>query len=460
MYIELCTKYKFAQRLEYLMNAVIDGKGFSQLKYIDGAEGFSGDGEYAQEEEAPAVEEFEDANNATDLEAKPSFNLSGEHTLEGKDTTTNLVEGDIHQGKMTQPLPNLTQQAIPQHPIYRFTEITRNLDSQGETMPTKESIQEQPKETNVKYGKQVAIDDDIIDFSDEEVIPEVSARSSTLQGDDGSDEKKRGSPETRHDPEELIDYGDEEETSTGMHSADAIFNDSKPEQSLTEGFAPTRGDSQEDQVQHNQSFDEADDLDHIVDYDGEDFQGGGTHQEYEDEIVEDDTALDLVADTAQIGHSEVKSVAEPKHHPAQALTSDIDFGYDLGVEVGDVAKAASIDSPHTATHKDHRTLDIAGFNTNDKTGVRNGQGTQTQQNFHSLKTSQDHIGLDNDAEDFLLDSDDEITIPDQTKPVPKSAMTPPSLKRLRDSHDEGNMPSATSPGGSCPDPIVSFALLC
>ena len=440
------------------MNAVIDGKGFSQLKYIDGAEGFNGDGEYAQEEEAPAVEDSKDANNATALEAGPSFNFSGEHTLEGNDSITDQVQSDIHQEKNTQPLPTLTQTSL-QHSSYRSTEITGKLISQGDITPTKESTKEQPKETNTKHEDQIRIEDDIIDFSDEEAVPEVSARSSTLQGDDRPDERKRDSPGSRHDPEELIDYGDEEEPNTGIDSANAIFNDSNPEQVLNEGFAHTTRVSQEDQVQNNQSLDEEDDLDHIVDYGGEEFQGGGTYQEYEDGVLEDETTLDLVADTAQVEDSEqVKSVAVSKHHPTQALTSDIDFGDDLEEEVGDVAKAATTDNPHTAPQKDNRTVDLAGFHASAMTGAHNGQSTQTEKTPYSPNTAQDHVGLNDDTEDFLIDSDDEITLPDQIEPVPKSAVTPPSLKRLRDSHDEGNVPSATSPGGSYTDPVLKCAL--
>ena len=457
MYIELCTKYKTAQRLEYLMNAVIDGKGFSQLKYIDGAEGFNGDGEYAQEDEASAIEDSEGANNATALEAGQSFNFSGKHTLEGNDSVTDRLESEIHQEKITQPLPNLTETSL-QHSSDRSTEITGKMISQGDITPTKESTKKQPEEINTKHEDHIRIEDDMIDFSDEEVIPEVSARSSTLQGDDRLDERKRDSPGSRHDPEELIDYGDEEEPNTGIDSADAIFNDSNSEQreqGLNEGFTHTTRVSHEDQVQHNQSLDEEDDLDHIVDYGGEEFQGGSTYQEYEDGALEEETTLDLVADTAQAGDSEqVKSVATPKHNPTQALTSDIDFGDDLEEEVRDVAKAATIDISHTAPRKDNHTVDLAGFNANAMTGARNGQGTQTEQKTYSIKTSQDHTGLNDDTEDFLIDSDDEITLPDQIEPVPKFAVTPPSLKRLRDSHDEGNVPSATSPGGSYTDPMV------
>ena len=455
MYIELCTKYKFAQRLEYLMNAVIEGKGFSKLRYIDGAEGFGGDGEYAQENEAAAVEDSEDANNATDSGAAPSFSFSEEHTVEGKASNTDQVEGDTHQEKPTQPFPNMTPQPSPQHPAYRSTKITSTSDSQGERTPRRDSTQEQSKEINTKYADQVPAEDDIIDFSDEEVIPEVSARSSTLQGDDGFDENKRDSPENRHDAEELIDYGDGEELSTEMHSADPLFHNSNPEQSLNEGVAHITGDSQEDKVPHKQSLDEVDDLDHIVDYGGEDFQGGGTYQEYGDGILEDETALDLVNDTAQTGDSEqVKSVTETKQHPAQTLNYDIDFGDDLEEEVGDVAEAVTLGSPHTAPHKDNHTVDLVDFNVKDNIGALNGQGTQREKNSHTLKTSQDHKGLNNDAEDFLLDSDDEITFSDQIKPVPKSATTPPSLKRLRDSREEEIVPRSTSPGGSHADPTI------
>lgn len=467
MFIELYIKYKFTHRLEYLMTAVIEGKGFSQLKFLDGPESFSGDGEYVPDNENAAVGESDNANNdTTDLGADRAFNISVEKTLQGKGSDTEQVEGSVH-GKMTpQRLDDVTAKPRAGVSAHFPVEAVTSGASQRESTPAQHPAQEVPAQTDAKLRGQAAIDDDdIIDYSDDEAVPEFSARSSTLQGD-GLDEKTRDLPEAGHDPEDFSDYGAGGKTSTEVRSWEAVMGNSSQGQNLVEGLRATYKDyeDQEERSQSNPHNEEVDDLDHIVDYDEEDFERKNASQnEHENESQIDQAAADTGADAARTGDTRpLTSLANTNYdaHLSHTLTSDIDFGDDLENDSGDVAEDGATLGPEAISLKGTSfSNDDVSRNVEKTAGTGHEvHGNRLKQGIHPSTGSENHRSLENDPDEIVYDTDDEITIPDDVEPTPNSAVSPPSLKRLHSSHDEENVPNGTSPGKHQASSICSVVL--
>jgi hypothetical protein len=196
-YINLTSTSRFARRLEYLINAVAEEKGLSQIQSFEVAEA---DQQYDPEEE-PGLG-LEDDTNLSEL---PETSQVG--FLERNGRGEDLPAGNDPQGNpLLQPGPSQAFEPLDftkhdedqgkdnsaaQPDVDSNKEGVTNIDSAGSKVaPTGEAVaassppfttnEEQTQvldETTVDYG-------DIVDYEDDEGLAHAtSSRSSTLQGD-------------------------------------------------------------------------------------------------------------------------------------------------------------------------------------------------------------------------------------------------------------------------------------
>ena len=396
------------------MNAVVDGKGLSQLEFLNGSEDVSGGDEYAREDENVVEDGSDETNSTTNLENEHSFSIDNEQQLNRINIIEQAETSLSHKGS-SEP----TNNADTNHAANSVAETLSKNVTQASHSPSTQEEHPSPgvldESRTLSPIHAIVDDDDIIDYSDEEPAPGRSAGSSTVKGDglkgDSSDSIPAG-----HALEDTIDYNAGEELE--KHSRDFTTNSQSYGQVVaadTDEIVDTQYDEQEIYELNHADLVEAEDFGEIIiDDDAAQTQdittSGSLFNEKRHGPSEDHRAFEDVADEAnQDDHHPAKSAANTHldgdaDHPN---SSDITFEDDLDY----VSEDAITDKSSNHTSK-----------------------AREADNPPSPLEDIDQITYEDD--------DDEITIPDQLDP-PKPTSSPPALKRYR---EDETLPNGTSSG--------------
>ena len=234
--MHLTTKASFSHRFEFLLNAIVEGKGLSQLRSSEG-------GEEIQQPELDEVQDHESGEAlpqddvARDVEAEVAEH---EEILESEDTHDN-----VHLQSELPPLTEPSQDAATA--TQDFAPPNNIVDTPGKETNGAEAYSE-IKETQ---GNEDYKEEYIIKESQEEENHEEESINEAIQTNEGapipsasslSGERLAQKPvEATVDEEDTIDYEDEEElshgTSTGSSTlqGDVFDTNADNDQAETEG---------------------------------------------------------------------------------------------------------------------------------------------------------------------------------------------------------------------------------
>ena len=446
LYLELYTNYKVLHRLDYLMNAVVDGKGLSQLEFLNDSEDTSGGDEHAREDEPVAENDLDEPNSTTNLEDEHSLRINNEQLLNtsniiGQAETTSLDKGSSEPTNSDADAIHAAYKAVDP-PSKAMTQVSHSTSTQEE-----QSSAGMPNGSHTPSPIHAVIDDDdIIDYSDEEAAPECSAGSSTVKGDglkgDSSDSIPVG-----HALEDTIDYDAGEESE--KHLTDSTANSPYHAQILAadnDKIIGTSYDEHENYGLNRADLVEVEDFEEIIDDDVAQtqdihsglFLDGKRHGPSGDHLAFEDFAAD--------------KASQDDHHPANSgtnphLDNDADHRSSSGVTFEDDLDYVSEDTithdPGVIPHRNAGNVDHLGLNSGATDGKYNGPRTE---NFsqHAYKAQEADIqeSLIEDIDQITYEDDDEITIPDQLD-LPKPTSSPPVLKRYR---EDETLPNGTLSG--------------
>ena len=396
------------------MNAVVDGKGLSQLEFLNGSEDVSGGDEYAREDENVLEDGLDETNSTTNLENEHSFSIDNEQPLNTSDIIEQAETPLLHKGS-SEP----TNNADTNHAAQSAAEtLSKDLTQASHSPSTQEehSSPGVPDESRTLSPIHAIVDDDdIIDYSDEEPAPGRSAGSSTVKGDglkgDSSDSIPVG-----HALEDTIDHNAGEEL--GKHLRDSTTNS----QSYTQVIGTDTDEIVDTQYDEHEIYE----LNHADLVDAEDFG----------EIIIDDDA----SQTQDITTSG-SLLDEKLHGPSEDHLAFEDIPDEANQDDDHPAKSAA--NTHLDDDADHPTSSGVTFE-DDLDYVSEDDITDKSSN-HTSKAREADIppSPPEDIDQITYeDDDDEITIPDQLDP-PKPTSSPPALKRYR---EDETLPNGTSSG--------------
>ncbi|KAL8793152.1 MAG: hypothetical protein Q9195_004264 [Heterodermia aff. obscurata] len=436
LYLELYTNYKVLHRLDYLMNAVVDGKGLSQLEFLNESEDISGGNEYAQEDEIVAKDGLDETNSATNLENEHSFSIDNEKLPNtsnsiGQAETTSLEEGSSERTNDADA--NHTASTAAHRPFKAETQVSHSTSTQEE-----HSSPAVPDENHILSPIHAVLDDDdIIDYSDEEAAPERSAGSSTIKGDGLKGDNSDSMPVDKA-LEDTTGYDGGEEL--GKYPTDSTANSPSHAQVLatdTDEIIDTLDDEHESYELNPIDFVETEDFEEIIGDDAAQIQdvlnpgpflNGRRHGPSKDDLASED-----VADKAN--HDPPKSVANTHldNDADHQNNSDNIFEDDLGyVSEDTITHDPGVDPHQTAGNVDRHEL-VSDDIDSRIDGARSDMPSQ-----HSYKAQEaDKESLVEDIDQITYEDDDEITISDQLD-LPKPTSGPPALKRYREDETLAN----------------------
>lgn len=392
------------------MNAVVNGKGLSQLEFLNESEDVSGGDEHAREDGNVVEDGLDEAKSTTNLENELPFSIDHEQPA----NTSNII-GQAETPSLDKGSSEPTNDADANHAANTDAEPPFKAIAQvSHSTSTQEEYSSPGVETHTLSPIRAVIDDDdIIDYSDEEAAPERSAGSSTVKGDglkgDSSDSIPVGDA-----LEDTIDYDPGEEL--GKYLIDSTTNSPSHAQVLaadTDEIVGPLYDEHESYEPNHADLVEAEDFEEVIDDDTaqtQDIINSGSFLDGKRHgPSEDDLAFEDVADKAnQDDHHPANSVAnthldnEADHLNSSEITFEDDLDY--------VAEDATTDKLSKHTYK-----------------------AQEADNEEILIEEIDQI---------TYEDDDEITIPDQLDP-PKPTSSPPALKRYR---EDETLPNGASSG--------------
>ena len=439
LYLELYTNYKVLHRLDYLVNAVVDGKGLSQLEFLNDSEDINGGDEYAGEDDIVAEDVLDETTSTANLENENEQLPNTSNTI-GQAETTSLDK------ESSEPIND----ADANHAAYTavnprskaMTQVSHSTSTQGEHLSP-----DVPDESHTLSPIQAVIDDDdIIDYSDEEAAPERPAGSSTVKGDGLKGDSNYSIP-VGHALEDTIDYDAGEEL--GKDLGDSTTNSPSRAQVLAPGtdeIVGTPYDEPESYELNQPDLLEAEDFEEIIDDDAAQtqdiinsgsFLDGKRHGQ-----SEDDLAFEHVADNADQGdHHPPKSVANTH------LDNDADHPSSSGITFEDNLDYVSEDTithdPGVIPHRTDGNVDHLELNSGDTNANYSGELVDKfSPHTYKAQDADNQEGLIDDIDQITYEDDDEITIPDQLDP-PKPTNSPPALKRH---HEDETLPNGTSSG--------------
>lgn len=421
------------------MAAVIDGKGLSQLEFLNDSENLSGDDDDAQENEPVADDELDDTNSKANAVGENTFGVDDEDP--GPDDSTSYK--DEHHSSdeaIFKPADSIVANTA--------TSSVANLPSEANVRQrlsndsTQEERNNSPQEFNGSkigtHGPAVVDndDDDIIDYSDEEAAPERSSGSSTVRGD--RQEEESGDPPNIG---QLLDSDISNDDLTQEHppridSTGASMDHPPQAQGLKADIEEVNGTA--DEEQEDPSFDpadlvEADDPEDVPDHEGRSenarFAGSIPHENID--TLEEDAASEVAAEVQKgIGKSAKSTANQIVVESAHRLpTSEIAFEDDLDyIYEDDTVHDPDITFTPSANDVEH--LRLHSSEANGHTSVAQDDDGSGKHIYKKLESS-DQQTLVDDGDEITYDDDDEITIPDEENPVPKPASNSPNLKRPR-----------------------------
>ena len=427
------------------MNAVVDGKGLSQLEFLNDSEDTSGGDEHAREDELVAENGLDEPNSTTDLEDEHSLRIDNEQlpntrNIIGQAEITSLDKGSSEPTNSDADAIHAAYTATDP-PSKAMTQVSHSTSTHEE-----QSSAGMPVESHTPSPIHAVIDeDDIIDYSDEEAAHEYSADSSTVKGDclkrDSSDSIPVG-----HALEDTIEYDAGEES--GKHLTDSTENSPHHAQILaadTDKIVGTSYDEHESYELNHADLVEVEDFEEIIDDDAAQtqdinpgsFLDGNRHGPSGDHLAFEDFA---------------DKASQDDQHPANSVTNphldnDADHRSSSGVTFEDDLDYVSEDTithdPGVIPHRNASNVDHFEPNSGDTDSKYDGPRTE---NFsqHAYKAQEADIqeSFIEDIDQITYEDDDEITIPDQLD-LPNPTSSPPVLKRYR---EDETLPNGTSSG--------------
>ena len=441
LYIELCTNYKVSSRLDYLTAAVSDGKGLSQLEFLNDSENLSGDDDYAQENEPVADDELDDTNMKANTVGENTFGVDDEDP--GPDDSTSY-KGEPHYSDeaIFKPADRIAAKTA--------TSSIANLPSEANVKQrlSDDTTQEDRSKSRHEFnGSKIGThgpalvdddDDDIIDYSDEEAAPERSSGSSTVRGD-RQEEESGHPPNIGQSLDSDISNDDlTQEHSLRIESTSASMDHPPQPQGLKEEVNGTADEEQEDLSFHPAELVEAEDPEDVLDHEGrpENARFAIPHENID--TLEEDAASEVAAEVRKgIGKSAKSTANQTVIESAHRLpTSEIAFEDDLDyIYEDDTVHDPDITFTPSANDVEH--LRLHSSEANGHTSVAQDDDGLRKHIFKKLESS-DQQTLVDDGDEITYDDDDEITIPDEENPVPKAASNSPNLKRARDDEHAQN----------------------
>lgn len=197
--MNLTTRRKFSHRLDALLDAVVEGKGLSQLKSLDEAEDVQLSGAQYQSQHSPESQDtgleanglmkVQDTSETyekddSDNEPLPSADFAVDNHSKPQDTETSISSDAVDGGVMGGANARLR----PQEPGVSNGAAIELVDDEAlqSKLSATASLQPSVNETQPKRQDQSVVDDgDFVDYDDEddEHTHATSSGSSTLQGD-------------------------------------------------------------------------------------------------------------------------------------------------------------------------------------------------------------------------------------------------------------------------------------
>lgn len=187
LYMNLITKTTFSYRFEFLQNAIMEGKGLSQLRtsevYYDDQQSEADGGQ-----DHGVGDDLQHADGARNNEAEASKYNEGieiRDTHHSDDPQSNLLS-------LTDPLQTAdtaTRASVPQSSV---GDVGKEIDNEGEESGPVNTNEEASNPSLPPFASQAQSqrpdestleDEDSIEYENEEMAPGTSSGSSTLQGD-------------------------------------------------------------------------------------------------------------------------------------------------------------------------------------------------------------------------------------------------------------------------------------
>lgn len=449
LYIELCSNYKASHRLEYLMTAVADGKGLSNIEFLNESESLSGGDDYAQDTETAAEDEVGNANSATGAEPGQISRKNSEQPLSDRNSVLGNEERRSPDIPSSKSLDDVTADAAPSElaDLPKAAVVTQS--SQRVTTRLEQPSLVGSKGRNTRSHEKAAInDEDIIDYSDEEAAPDRSVGSSTVQGEKV---ENGGPPGIDDDLDNIIDYGAVQDHAPTPDSTDHLIDHPSQIQSSdlgTDDLADTSNVEHGEYSLDSPNLEEAGEFEEIVDYDeintqnaqeeGSPGDGAGNRalEDYTSNVAADDT---LVGNPGPTKSSTTKS---PGAGIDDLPTADIASEEDLDYVSKDTTRPnlRKISKHGGYVNDPGSFLNKVNGHDSEASTHNSPQDTPQARKFGNQET------LTDDADLITYDDDDEITIPEQVDLKPTSS--PPSLKRSCESQDQVDSLNGTSHGQS------------
>ena len=422
------------------MNAVVDGKGLSQLEFLNESEDIGGGDEYAREDDIVAEDALDETNSTTNLENEHSFSIDKEQ-LPNTSNTIGLAETTALDKGPSEP----TNDADVSHAAYTTADPPSRAVTQVSHTGTQEELPSSgvPDESHTLSSIHAVIDDnDIIDYSDEEAAPERSAGSSTVKGDGIKGDSIDSIP-VGHALGDTIDYDAGEEFE--KHFTDSTTNSPSHVQVPprdTDEIAGTPYDEHESYELNHADLVEAEEFEDIIDDNAALTNPGLFFDGKPHGPSEDDLAFEDIAEKAnQDDHHPAKSVAnthldnDADHRSSSGNTFEDDLDY--------VSEDTITHDPGVTPHRIAGNVDHLKRNTRDTDGIYDGaRADQISQSTYKAHKAENQGSLIEDIDEITYEDDDKITIPDPLGP-PKITPSPPVLKRYR---EDETLPNGTSSG--------------
>lgn len=422
------------------MNAVVDGKGLSQLEFLNESEDINGGDEYAREDEIVVEDGLGETNSTTNLENGHSFSIDNEQLpntshIMGQAETASLDKGSSE--RINDADANHAASAAVDTTPKAMTQVSHDTSTQEE-----HSSSAVPNKSHTPSPVHAGVDDDdIIDYSDEEAAPERSAGSSTVKGDGFKGDSNDSIP-VGHALEDTIDYDGGEEP--GKHLTDSTTDSPSHAQVLATDTDEIDGNLYDENESYELSradFVEAEEFEEIIDEAAKaqdiinpgSFLDGKRHDPSEDDLITEDVANNADYHPAKsVANTHLDNDADHQTSPGDIFQDDLDY-----VSEDTITQDPGVIPPHPSGNVDH--LDLISDDTDGKYhGARTDEFSQ-----HTYKTQEPdkQESLIEDIDQITYE-DDEITIPDQIDP-PKPTSNSPALKRSR---EDEILPNGTPSG--------------
>ena len=477
LYMNLTTKTTFSHRFESLQNAIMEGKGFSQLRtsevYYDEHHAEVGGGQ-----DHRGADDLQNTDIVKNLEAEASVDNEGTEirdTHQSDDSHSNAVTlADSQQTSDT-----ATQASVPRSSV---DDVGKDSDTASAQLDSKEveevdsggkpsngpvhtneeaSNPSSPPLTSQAQAQRPAEstleDEDSIEYEDEETAPGTSTGSSTLQGDilDTNADQNYGETKERkpsaHDSDlnnrlTVPDSTAEAEKVNAERTATAGIEGQGP-YDVEDGFGiPNHYDEEHEDEVGEEEHDSADDYD-----EGWNEEAVGVHDEGQfqrDQLVPVDNANDN-QDEKSTQQEDLEESDETQEQAAQNHAEEY-LGDGALSEIGSGDRLVS----HSVQNEDGTLRDPQAEEQTNIDDVGSG-GRLPEDNSHKVYPSDDHVSPSNEtnlesshsesnAEPPKLD-DDEIsyededvgeTIQEASNTELNAASSPGSLKRPRSLHED------------------------